>query len=84
MKTVKALKWESNPSVWKMLWREYLEMKGEIQCAYCPFHKYENANRTNYGRSWKSNRKFQAHNKHGIDSIRFKEEIIDDNNTFGF
>jgi hypothetical protein len=60
VKTARYLKTETNSTIWNHLWKEYLEMKGEIKCSRCPWHRSENWTRDScHNNSWKSHRRRQ-------------------------
>lgn len=50
------LDWETNPTIYSRLRKDWLEKIGEIHCARCPYHKIENAKNDRSHRSWKNYR----------------------------
>ncbi len=56
-KACTLVKVETNPSAYNKIYKEHLEKKGKIHCAYCPYHKRENVTRPASHKSWKEVRR---------------------------
>jgi hypothetical protein len=60
MRIKKLLKSTSNSSVYKKARKIYLARKGEVECEFCDYHRFENGwYYKYYDRSWKHSRKTQ-------------------------
>lgn len=60
MKNIDELRYTSNSQVYKRALKHHRENKGEINCAFCRYHKGENGGwGYNAERSWKKHRKTQ-------------------------
>lgn len=46
-----------NSKVYRVSRKHYLANKGSVRCTFCKYHRNENVDRSNAGKSWKSNRK---------------------------
>jgi len=59
MKQYKDLATTTDNRVYKIYLKNFYESRGDINCAYCPYHGGENYARSRYSRSWKRHRKTQ-------------------------
>lgn len=61
MKMIYEYEYTNNRRVYNRARKHVLENKGEIHCAYCPYHKNENVKRHIWGKpqTWKKHRRTQ-------------------------